>query len=54
MDTRNKDPQAELPSLTGNYVFDDLLSSRERQFLVEARPAIESYFLQYISLGFSP
>ena len=35
MDTRNKDPQAELPSLTGNYVFDDLLSSRERQFLVE-------------------
>lgn len=35
MDTQNKHAQTTLPSLTGNYVFDDLLSLRERQFLVE-------------------
>lgn len=35
MDTRNKNQHSELPSLTGNYVFDDLLTGRERQFLVE-------------------
>jgi CRP-like cAMP-binding protein len=35
MDTQNKPPQSTFPSLTGNYVFDDLLSLRERQYLVE-------------------
>ena len=35
MDTQDKHAPATLPSLTGNYVFDDLLSLRERQFLVE-------------------
>ena len=35
MDSQNKHAQTALPSLTGNYVFDDLLSLRERQFLVE-------------------
>ena len=35
MDTPSKEQQKEMPSLTGNYVFDDLLSKRERQFLVE-------------------
>ncbi|MGD8568336.1 MAG: cyclic nucleotide-binding domain-containing protein [Gammaproteobacteria bacterium] len=35
MDTQDKQPQTTLPSLTGNYVFDDLLSGRERRYLVE-------------------
>ncbi len=35
MATPNKHTQSELPSLSGNYVFDDLLSLRERQYLVE-------------------
>jgi CRP/FNR family cyclic AMP-dependent transcriptional regulator len=35
MDTQNKPVPSTFPSLTGNYVFDDLLSLRERQFLVE-------------------
>jgi len=35
MDTHKKSTETSFPSLTGNYVFDDLLSLRERQFLVE-------------------
>ncbi len=35
MDTQNKPAQPTFSSLTGNYVFDDLLSLRERRFLVE-------------------
>jgi len=35
MDAHNKHAQTPFPSLAGNYVFDDLLSVRERQFLVE-------------------
>ena len=35
MDTQDKHQLSSLPSMTGNYVFDDLLSGRERRYLVE-------------------
>lgn len=35
MDTQDKYQPSAFPSMTGNYVFDDLLSGRERRYLVE-------------------